>query len=185
MEIIKARQFLKPNKIIIFYHQSWSPAFEQDKELFGQVKELLGQDNTLAQTRLPCLNLMSLKISFPLFVHVFTTKCTESRGPSFRILTWTVFHTELSWTDDSFVEYEKQFVLNFILPSPTASCLRDCILETRGGVSTGYSNTYKGWKGMELTCLSLPSFMEIHDHFASGSFRGFSNCKMFSVSDVS
>lgn len=54
-----------------------------------------------------------------------------------------------------------------------------------GGVSTGYSNTYKGWKGMELTCLSLPSFMEIHDHFASGSFRGFSNCKMFSVSDVS
>lgn len=133
MEIIKARQILKPNKIIIFYHQSWSPAFEQDKELFGQDKELFGQDNTLMQTRLPCLNLMSLKISFPLFVHVFTTKCTESRGPSFRILTWTVFHTELSWTDDSFVEYEKQFVLNFILPSPTASCLRDCILETRRG----------------------------------------------------
>lgn len=44
---------------------------------------------------------------------------------------------------------------------------------------------YKGWKGMELTCSSLPSFMEIYDDFASGSFRGFSNCKMFSVSDVS
>lgn len=52
------------------------------------------------------------------------------------------------------------------------------------GVSTVYSNTYKGWKGMELTCSSLPSFMEIYDHFASGSFRGFSNYKMFSVSDV-